>query len=151
MAAIQMPTAGRTTAAAAFAALAAAITVTAMPLLPQGLHAPNLPLWNAIVGAVCGYRIAGTRSGDGPAGAVARGLTAGAATAVAALFVHSGARMIELSMRHRYRGLLEAVGDTFQMMATYGAAIADPRLVGAALAGSAAAGLLADAMQRRFT
>ena len=155
MAATNMPTTGRVTAAAAFAALSAAITMMAMPLLPQGLHAPNLPLWNALVGAACGHRIAGIPSDDGVAGravgAVARGLTAGAATAVVALFLLSGARMIELAMRHRYRGLLDALADTFDLMATYGAALAEPRIVGAAIAGSAAAGLLADAMQRRFT
>jgi hypothetical protein len=43
------------------------------------------------------------------------------------------------------------VAHTVELMATYGMAIAEPRVVAAALAGSVAAALLADAMQRRFT
>lgn len=151
MVATRMPTAGRMTAAGAFAALSAAITVMATPLLPDGLHTPLMPWWNALIGAACGYRIVGTRAGDGIGGAAALGLTAGAATAVVVLFLHSAARMIELAMRHHYRSLHDAVADTFELMATYGMAVAEPRVVMAALAGSAAAALLADAMQRRFT
>lgn len=151
MAATRMPTAGRMTAAAAFAALAGAITLTAMPLLPEGLHVPNLPWWNALFGAVCGYRIVGLEAGDGMRGAVGRGLTAGAATALVALFLGSGARMIELSLRRRYDGVLDGAAGTFELMATYGLAVAAPQVIVPAVVGSALAGLLADAAQRRFT
>ncbi len=127
------------------------MTLLAQPLLPEGLHAPRLPVWNALFGAACGYRIVGSHAGQGIGAAMGRGVTAGCATALVALFLHSGARMIELSMRQRYAGLVEASTETFALLATYAAALADPRVIGAGLAGSALAGVLADAMQRRFT
>lgn len=151
MAATRMPTAGRMTAAVAFAALAAVVSLLAAPLLPEGLRAPYLPWWNAAIGAVCGYRIVGLHSGDGAVGAAARGLTAGVATAVVALMAHSAARMIDLALLRRVDGVLEGLASTFGIAAGYAAAVASPAVVGTALAGSIAAGLLADAMQRRFT
>ncbi len=151
MAATRMPTAGRATAAAAFAALAFGVSLMVVPLLPENLRLDLMPLWNAGFGAVLGYRIVGLHTGSGAAESAARGLTAGAAIVAAALFAHSGARMIELALRRRYDGALDGLAAVFELMAGYAVLLAAPAPLIAAAVGSAACGLLADAMQRRFT
>ncbi len=151
MAATRMPTAGRATAAAAFAALAFGVSLMVVPLLPASLPLDRMPLWNAGIGAVLGYRIVGLHAGSGVAESVGRGLTAGSAILVAALFVHSGARMVELALRRRYDGAMDGLAAVFELMAGYAVLVAAPAPMAAAAVGSAACGLLADAMQRRFS
>lgn len=151
MASTPMPTAGRMTAAAAFAALAASVSLLAVPLLPGVLSLTYLPWWNALIGAVCGYRIVRRERGDGRGAAIARGLTAGAATAFWALLLHSTARMIDLALDRRYDGIVDGIINTFGLMAGYARDVAAPEVIVPAIVGSGLAGLIADAMQRRFT
>jgi len=145
-----MPTAARLVAAACFAGLAYLVSGMIVPLLPDGTPVPFLGVINALLGVICGWKIMGPRAGHGVRGAVGIGITTSVALALLALFLHSAAKMIKLSLRKYYDNPTEAVVAIFEIGFEYAKLIATTEVIGTALVGGVIAGFITNAADRRW-
>lgn len=148
-----MPTAGRLVAAILFAALFWGASQLALPLyrLAEEAEPRAFTLVNIGVAIVFGWRLGGARAGSHSwSGAIGQGLTTLVATTFAALFLHGGIRMTELSLRKVYDGPSEAVIAVFGLMIDIGRTAAVSEVVTLLLAGSVIAGLVVEWVGRRF-
>lgn len=149
-----MPTAGRLIAAFLFAALFWGASQLALPLytLAEEPVPRAFTLVNIGVALVFGWRLGGAGAGSQSwAGAVGQGLTTLVAATFAALFLHGGIRMTELSLRKAYDGPAEAVVAVFGLMIDIGQTAAIPAVVTLLLVGSMVAGLVVEWVGRRFS
>lgn len=148
-----MPTAGRLVAAALFGALFWYVSALGLPLFAAA-EMPEPPWFvvlNAALGVVLGWIIAGGRAGLGTwMAAVSYGWTTAIAIAVVALFAHGFVRMIELSLRMRYDGPVEAVAESFGLMAGIGAVLATPDILLSLALGALVAGLVTEWVGRNY-
>lgn len=144
-----MPTAARLTAAIAFAIVGYFIYIAMVPsfgekvipsfLLPVCLGAG---LWSGWV--LCGSKADSVRSGIGT------GLTAVVAMIFSILFIMSFVHMIQLSMRRRYDGPMEAIVDVFNIMYENAIMFATQNLGLTLLLGALIAGLVSGIMGKKF-
>tara|TARA_R110002051_G_scaffold25371_4_gene61961 strand:- start:21770 stop:22210 length:441 start_codon:yes stop_codon:yes gene_type:complete len=144
-----MPTAARLTAAILFAivgyfiynAMVPSFGETVIPsyLLPLCLGAG---IWSGWV--LCGPKAQGVRSGIGT------GFTAIVAMVFLILFVLSFVQMIQLSLRRRYDGPVEAIVDVFAIMYENMLMFASPDMGFTLFVGGLIAGLLSGVMGKRF-
>ena len=143
-----MPTAAKLVAAFAWAALGWLVASRVAPDLPEGPG--RFAILIAGAGLVLGWRIAGTRAGQGWRAAVGQGLTTTVAVVVAGVFIHSSIRMVRLSLMGMYRGPLEAVVDVPGLMVQYLWLWARGDVVAALVAGGVVAGLATELAARRW-
>ena len=144
-----MPTAARFVAAICLAALAFVVSEQIKPLFDEDKAFGYFNHINVGFGLVIGWQVIGSRAGRGLMAGINNGLTGGIVLLFWGLFIHSAVRMIELSMRGRYDGALEAIAATFQMMSENALMIASPLIIGTLLLGSIGTGLLAELTSRR--
>lgn len=145
-----MPTAAKLAAAVLFGALAWWASQLVRPAFPAGTDLGRFAAVNALVGVVAGWRIAGPRAPAGWVAALSYGLTTAVAMTLAALVVHSVARMIRQSLRRLYEGPVEAVAAVFGIMADNLQFLAPAAVWGTLLVGGALAGLATEWVGRTF-
>ncbi|MEM1236891.1 MAG: TrgA family protein [Pseudomonadota bacterium] len=145
-----MPTAARLAAAVLFAGLAYYVSTVIQGYFVDERPLPTLPMWNAFFGLICGWRIAGSRAGQGVSGAISYGLTTVTALAIVALFFHSSAEMVTRSMRGQYGGPAEAVVTVAELMYDFGMRIFTPEVLLLSFGGGVVCALIVEAVGRRY-
>ena len=146
-----MPTAAKLAAAALFGALAWWVSKMVVPLLyPDGGIVGRFAEYNAVLGAVIGWRVAGERARTTWPNAVAYGLTAALSMTFLALFLHSAALMVSQAFRKVYEGPMEAVVDVVRIMVENFQKIATPEVMGTLLIGGIIAGLATEWVARNY-
>jgi len=146
-----MPTFGRVVGAVLYGALAWYVSLLIIPLFPEGTTLGWFQEINAFFGAFAGWKVAGPRAGTGYVSAFSYGLTATVSMVVLALFFNSFFVMIEQSLRKRYGGAGEAVGDVFAMFVEHGAMLGTTEIVSTLLVGGVVAGFVVEFFGRRFS
>jgi drug/metabolite transporter (DMT)-like permease len=139
-----MPTAAKLAALVLFGALAWAVSSLVARHFPEGSDPGRFAEVNAAVGAILGWRIAGSRGGTGWASAVGYGITATVVTVVVAAFLQCFAIMIRQSLRRLYDGPVEAVVDVFELMVRNGQHLLHAEVLLALALGGVLAGLLTE-------
>ncbi|MFZ3582701.1 TrgA family protein [Loktanella sp. DJP18] len=145
-----MPTTGKLAGAVFFALLAGLLAYLLVPFFENG-RAPRYwyPLCG-IAGIMTGWMVVGPRTGNGTGQAIGVGLTGAAATAFWVLILLSGYDMIQASMRGRYDGPMDAVIAVFTIMTDYAQQLYAPFILAVWLGGGIVAGLLTDALGKRY-
>jgi hypothetical protein len=145
-----MPTAAKLAAAILFGALAWLASELVKPLFPEGAAVGRFAEWNALIGAVIGWRVAGTRARTTWPNAVAYGLTTAFGMASVALFLHSMARMLGRSFSRVYEGPMEALIDVVRLMVENAPLILSPPVLLTLLIGGALGGLATEWVARNY-
>ena len=145
-----MPTAGRLAGAVFYAVLGAVLAFLLVPYFDEA-RAPKYwyPLV-IIVGVLVGWIIVGSRSGQGTGAAMGTALTGSAALAFWVLLLLSGYDMIQVAMRGRFGGPMEAVIGVFSIMLDYAKVFYSPLNLLVWLGGGLVAGLLTDIFGSRY-
>ncbi|WP_386682077.1 TrgA family protein [Loktanella sp. R86503] len=145
-----MPTAGRLTGAVFYAALGAALAFLLVPYFDEA-RAPKywIPLVIA-VGVLVGWMVVGSRSGQGTGAAIGTGLTGAAALAFWVLLLVSGYDMIQVAMRGRFDGPMDAVIGVFSIMLDYAKSFYSPLILFVWIGGGLIAGLVTDLIGSRY-
>ena len=145
-----MPTAGKLAGAVFFAVLAAAVAYLVVPLF-ENAKAPRYWYPLCVVTGICvGWMLVGARTGQGTGPAIGTALTGAAAIAFWVLFFLSGSDMIQSAMRGRFDGPMDAIIGVFAYMVDYAKQFATPETLGTLLGGGVVAGLLTDAIGKRY-
>lgn len=145
-----MPTAAKLAAAILFGSLAWYVSELIKPLFPEGTDLGRFSEYNAALGAVIGWRVAGGRARTTWPNAVAYGLTAALGMTMLALLLHSSARMISQSFRKVYEGPMEALVDVVRIMIENLQMIATPAVLVTLLVGGILGGLATEWVARNY-
>lgn len=145
-----MPTAGRLTAAIAFAVIGAYVAFLISPLFEQDKE-PSwwIPLC-VLAGIWSGWVVVGSRAGRGYSSGIGNGITGIAAFIFWVLFLMSFADMIKRSLRKTYEGPVEAVVNVFELMSEYMFAFWSPTLIGIIVLCGVGGGLFSEFFAKRF-
>jgi hypothetical protein len=145
-----MPTTGRLAGAVFYAALGVLLAFFLVPFFEES-RSPRYwyPLC-VIVGVMVGWFIVGSRSGQGTGAAFGTAITGAIALVFWVLFLLSGYDTIQVSMRGRFSGPMEAVINVFTFMVDYGKMFYSPMNLFVCLGGGIIAGLLTDAVGSRY-
>jgi hypothetical protein len=146
-----MPTAARLLAAIGMACLAFVVSGQVIPLYPEGKDFGYFTQVNMGVGALTGWVVMGPRGGRGVVSAINNGLTGTLVMLFWCLAVYGIVDMVELAMRNRYDGPLEAAVSVFQIALDYLLTILTQTIVVTLLVGGIAVGFLTDFAARRWT
>jgi hypothetical protein len=145
-----MPTAAKLAAAILFGALAWWVSALVKTRFPQGTDLGRFTEWNAAIGAVVGWRVAGGRARTTWRNAVAYGVTAAVETAAVALALYSLLRMLRQSTRMVYAGPVEAVADLARIMLENLRLVGTPEILGTLALGGVVAGLATEWVGRNY-
>ena len=145
-----MPTAAKLAAAILFGALAWWVSEMIKPLFPEGTDLGRFAEYNAALGAIIGWRVAGSRARTTWLNAVAYGLTAAVGTVIAGLFLYSLLRMLNQSVRKVYEGPMEALVDVVRIMLENVRFVANPDVLTILLLGGVLAGLVTEWVARNY-
>ena len=130
-----MPTAGRLAGAVIFGLFGWYLTGITIPFFPES-NAPTywLPA-GSLISLFIGWKIVGSRAGQGYNPAMAVGLTAGFSIGFCLIFLVAFNQMISNAMRLRYDGPMEAVVGVFDLMIVFGRYFADVQIIATLLIG----------------
>jgi len=145
-----MPTAGRLAGAIFFGLLAWYLATITVPFFPEA-RPPDF--WfpvSILLGVVIGWRVCGTRAGQGFSSATGLGLTAGPLLAFCMVFALAFERMVQNSMRMRYGGPTEAIVDTFALVAENGLMFYDTNVVLSVVIGGLVCAWATEIIGRRY-
>jgi hypothetical protein len=106
---------------------------------------------NAILGALAGWYVIGSRAGRGYADALANGLTGVLALIVWAFFAQSLNLMLKQAMENKYDGPMGAIIGIVTNAVDYAQYVIDPALIATLLIGGMVCGLLSEAASRRWS
>ena len=139
-----MPTFARLVAAVLFAALAWWTSELIKPLMPDEKPMGRFSELNAVIGLVVGWRVLGSRAGNGYNAAIGISLTAIAALVFWGLLLNSTIVMVQLSLRICYDGAVEAVVGVVDLMAVHGQIMLDGTVIGTLVIGGLVAGMISE-------
>lgn len=145
-----MPTAARLVAALLWGALAWRISQLIIPLLPEGTNIGLFIEVNVVLGLIVGWTVAGSRAGQGFSGAIGYGITASVALVVVGLFTHASIEMVYRSLDKRYGDAGEAVIGVFDLFTQFGRTMMTGEIIMTLLIAGIAAGLVTEAVNRRW-
>ena len=145
-----MPTAAKLAAALLFAFLAWWVSQMVKPFFPEGTDMGSFSEYNALIGAVIGWRVAGERALTTWPNAIAYGLTASAGMVLMALFIYSLARMLSQTLRKVYEGPSEALVDVVRIMMDNVHLVARPEILATLFVGGVLGGLLTEWVGRNY-
>ena len=146
-----MPTAAKLIGAVVFAALAWFVSDLVMDVMPEGSSAKWLHEVNTAFGLLMGWRVMGTRAGEGDVRAIGVGLSAVVATLFWCLLAWGGYQMTLNSTRMRYGGPVEALQDMANLMVEYLFMIATVPIIAAILLGGMVCGWLTEKAADRWS
>ena len=145
-----MPTAAKAVAALCLAALGYLASEVLKTLLPASTYFGNFSIYNAVIGAVVGWIVVGTRAGRGTKDAIANGLTGVAALIFWCVFVHASLEMFNLSMKRRYDGPVEAFSAIFEIGIEYAGLLMNPMMISTLLIGGLLTGYFSEYAARSW-
>ncbi len=146
-----MPTASKLAAALFFAGLAWFAADLVKPLLPEGTPTGQLNRIMAVIGASSGWKISGTRAGQGLRAGFGYGLTTSAVITFWGVLIFSGYKMLQYSLNRRFDGPVEALQAMAGYAVDYVVLIAVPSVVGALVVGGLFGGWLVEWVARRWS
>ncbi len=145
-----MPTAAKLTAGLFWGALAWYVSKLMGPLFPEGTDLGWFAEFNAAIGLLCGWIVAGSRARTSWSGAVSYGITATVALVFWCLFLHSFNEMIGYSLRKLYDGPVEALIGVFALMVDHGKMLLNPQVAATLIGGGILGGFVTEWVGRRF-
>lgn len=145
-----MPTAGRLAGAIAFAIYGWYIGTLVIAFYPEGFAPTFLVPMCIVLGVICGWKIVGSRAGRGYYAATGHGLTGVAAFAFWVLFLLSFHEMIRKALRRLYGGPMDAVVDTFALMAERAREYLDVNLILSVAIGGVICAWIAEYYAKRY-
>lgn len=145
-----MPTAAKAIAALCLAALGYLSSELVKTLLPDIQNFGKFSQFNAGLGALVGWFVVGTRAGRGTKDAIANGLTGVGALIFWALFIHASYEMVQLSLKRRFDGPIEAFAAIFEIGIKYGTTLANPMMISMFLIGALLTGYLSEYAARHW-
>ncbi len=145
-----MPTAAKLAAAILFGALAWWVSEMIKPLFPEGTDLGRFAEYNAALGAIIGWRVAGTRARTTWPNAVAYGITTAVEMVAVALLIYSTLRMLSQSTRMVYEGPIEALADVARMMLEDLRFVTSPEILVSLAVGGVVAGLATEWVARNY-
>ncbi|MBU2962138.1 TrgA family protein [Citreicella sp. C3M06] len=145
-----MFTAARMIAALCLAGLAWLGSDYVMGLMPEREHFGMFPYINTLIGFLCGWIIVGPRAGRGTAAAISHGFTGVVAALIWVLLLHSTVEMVDLAMKHRYGGALDAFAAIFEIAVEYGALLLNTGFIMLMVIGAVVTGFLPEIASRHW-
>lgn len=145
-----MPDAARLIAAICIGAIAYAVSLQVMSILPERSNFGAFVYVNAILGVVTGWTIMGKRAGRGITAAINNGLGGALMLVLWGLFIHASYQMFDRALDNWYNGFFDAIAAIFQFMAEYALLMLDPLLLFTLAAGGILAGLLTECAWRAW-
>lgn len=147
-----MPTAAKLAAAILFGALAWLVSELVRPLFPEGTNLGRFALYNAMIGAVVGWGMAGARARTTWSNAVAYGLTAAASMVMSGLIIYGILKMVRQSTRRVYEGPVEAMVDVVRIIVEdAGKYLAQPEILLTLAVGGVVCGLITEWVGRNYS
>jgi hypothetical protein len=145
-----MPTAGRLAGAVIFGLFGWYLAGLTIPFFPES-NAPDywIPA-SAGISLIIGWRVCGSRAGQGYNQAVATGITAAGSMAFCLIFVLSFNQMISNAMRLFYNGPVEAVMDIATQMLDFGLYFYDWGLIATLFIGAVVCAFVTEFFGQRF-
>ena len=150
MASTPMPTGAKAMAAISFAVVGWITAHVYVPNMPEGNSVGYLRELTAILGAVIGWRVMGNAAGKGYVRAIGSGWKTMIVLIFFALLFFGTYEMLQLSVRMRYDGPMEAILDVFQRMLDRAPPILTPPVLAAILIGGGIAGMLTENASHRW-
>jgi hypothetical protein len=145
-----MPTGAKAMAAVCFAIVGWMTANAYVPNMPEAGRVGFLREMVGLLGAIVGWRVMGTSVGKGYVRAIGSGLKTMILLAFFALLLFGIYEMLQLSVRMRYDGPIEAVLDVFQRMMERSVPLLSTGVLGVMLVGGAVAGILTENASRRW-
>jgi hypothetical protein len=149
-AARRMPTAAKLVGAVTFFGVGWLAALQVLATVPEGTPATWFPLTIALIGLWQGWSVAGALAGDGRAAAVANGVRTSIQIAFVGLVVFALRAMFLRSVRLRYDGLGEALGDASDLFIAYAMQSFTLPVWGVLLLGGVIGGLICEGAARRW-
>jgi hypothetical protein len=145
-----MPTAGRLAGAIIFGLFGWYFAGLTIPFFPES-NAPDywLPA-SAALSLFVGWRICGTRAGQGYNPAIGSGLTTAFAIGFCMIFMLGFNQMISNSLRLRYDGPMEAIVDVFSQMLEFSLLFYDVTLIVTLFVGGVVCAWVTEYFGQRF-
>lgn len=137
-------------AAISFAVVGFITALAYIPNMPEAGRAGSLPMMVAVLGAIVGWRVMGTSVGKGYFRAIGSGWKTIVVLVFFALLFSAIYEMLQLSVRMRYDGPLDAILDVFQRMMDRSVPLLTVPVLGAMVIGGAIAGMLTENASRRW-
>jgi hypothetical protein len=145
-----MPTAAKLTAGILWGALAWYVSNLMAPLFPEGTNLGWFAEFNAAIGVLCGWNVAGSRAKTTWSEAVGYGITATVALVFWCLFLHSLNEMIAYALRKLYDGPVEALIGVFAIMLDHTNLLLNPQVMATLIGGGILSGFVTEWVGRRF-
>ena len=145
-----MPTASKLVAALCLMVVAFLVSTMIIQNGDEGKDYGSFTMVNVLLGAICGWRIMGKRTGNGWTSAVNNGLTGIVCLVFWGLFIQGCNEMISLAMRNRFGGPFEALLSIFQIGVEYSAQLWTPEIMWTLAAGALIAGFATEEAGRRW-
>lgn len=143
-----MPTAAKFVAALIFAAVGYFAAQAYIPSLPEGTQTRGFREICAFIGLLCGWIVMGRRVGKPYSEAIGSGILTSVIIVFWALLLFSVYEMIQLSIKMRYDGPMDAVLGVFELMLEYGMALPRQGVLLALGVGGIVGGIAAEVANR---
>jgi hypothetical protein len=145
-----MPTGAKAMAAACFAVVGWLTAHVYVQNMEIATSVGRLREITALLGAIVGWRVMGNSVGKGYLRAIGSGWKTMVVLVIATLLAFALIEMLELSVRMRYDGPLEAILDVFQRMLDRSFPLASVPVLAVMLIGGGIAGMLSENANRRW-
>jgi hypothetical protein len=150
MAGKPMPTGAKAMAALSFAVVGWVTANVYVPNMPEATRVGYMREMTAVLGAFIGWRVMGNSVGKGYLRAVGAGWKTVIVLVISALLLFGLYEMLNLSVKMRYDGPIEAILDVFQRMLDRSPPLASVPVLTAMVVGGAVAGMLTENANRRW-
>ena len=145
-----MPTAAKLVAALSFAFLAWVVCIVIESIMPADQRVGQMYPVSIAIGAICGWFISGAAKRARHLEAASTGIRTAILAALAVLLTFAVTTMLEISMRGRYRGPMDALLDIVNQFIDYAALLMSVEVAVAVLVGGAIAGMITESAGRRW-
>jgi hypothetical protein len=148
--AIPMPTGAKAMAAISFAVVGWLIANAYVPNMPQAQSVGRFRELTGLIGAIVGWRVMGPSVGKSYLQAIGSGWKTVIVLVFFALLLFGIYEMLQLSVKMRYDGPLEAIVDVFRRMMDRSQALMSADVVAVMVIGGGVAGILTENANRRW-
>lgn len=145
-----LPTIPRLVAGICLAFLAFSVSEMAKWEWPEGTYFGAMSAWNALFGFLIGWIMLGTRIMGSYASGISNGFTITAFGTGVVLLIHGADEMVDLAMRNRYGGFMDAFAGIFGNAVEYGQKVATQEILLTLFIGGCLAGLVTEWTARRW-
>jgi hypothetical protein len=146
-----MPTAAKLVAAVVFAIVGWIAANVFVPVLGEGIDVGAFRELVGALGLVVGWRVMGRSAGQGYQRAIGTGLKTVIVLVFFTLLLFSTYEMVQLSMKMRYEGPMDAVLDVFSLMLEQGLKMLVPGVILVLAVGGVIGGILTEKASKRWS